>query len=281
MRFFDGQLFSLRPHMNFLRYAFFLLILFSSCSKFSKLQKSDNLELKKEGAYSYYDKKDFFRSSQLLEELIPLLKGTQDAEKAEFLYAMCQYELRLLESAAFYFEYFLESYPRSSYAEECLYMAALSQYENSPSYYLDQGNTGKAITALENFILKYPESPKAEKCQTMVDKLADKLELKAYENARLFYQIMEYKAAIIALGNFVKDFPNSENKENAAYFRIYSAFKLAKISTDAKKPERFQQTIDFYTTFVDSFPKSKRLKDLEEVFDYCSDQLALAKKDKK
>jgi hypothetical protein len=84
-------------------FLFLGLVLFASCSKFSKLQKSDDLELKKQGAYNYYDKKDYFRASQLLEELVPLLKGTQDAEKAEFLYAMCQYEVRLLESAAFYF----------------------------------------------------------------------------------------------------------------------------------------------------------------------------------
>lgn len=260
---------------------FLFIFVLGSCSKFSKLQKSDNLDLKKEGAYAYYDKKDFYRASQLLEELIPLLKGTQDAEKAEYLYAMCQYELRLLESSSFYFDYFLETYPRSMYAEEAVYMGAISQYENSPSYYLDQGSTDKAIAGLENFILKYPDSPKREKCQTMIDKLADKLELKAYENARIFYQITEYKAAIITLGNFTKDYPNSEFKENASYYRVLSAYKLAKISTEAKKQERFQQTIDFYTTFVDSFPKSKRIKDLESIFDYSTNQLALAKKETK
>jgi outer membrane protein assembly factor BamD len=83
--------------------------LLASCSKFGRLQKSDNIDLKREGAYSYYDKKDFFRASTLLESIIPLLKGTENAEKAEFIYAMCQYELRLLESASFYFDYFLEN----------------------------------------------------------------------------------------------------------------------------------------------------------------------------
>ncbi|HOY94981.1 MAG TPA: outer membrane protein assembly factor BamD [Catalimonadaceae bacterium] len=260
---------------------FFLLIIFSSCSKFSKLQKSDDLDVKREGAYAYYDKKDFYRASQLLEELIPLLKGTENAEKAEFLYAMCQYELRLLESSAFYFDYFLETYPRSIYAEEASYMVALSQFENSPSYYLDQGNTDKAILAIENFINKYPDSERRPKCQTMIDRLNEKLETKDFENARLFYQVMEYKSAIITLNNFAKDYPNSPEREQALYIRILAAFKLAKNSTDAKKPERFQQTIDFYTTFVDSFPKSKKLKELENVFDYSSRQLALAKKDSK
>ncbi len=261
---------------------FFLgLILVASCSKFSKLQKSDDLELKKQGAYNYYDKKDYFRASQLFEELVPLLKGTQDAEKSEFFYAMCQYELRLLEPAAFYFNYFLETYPRSIYSEEATYMEALSQYENSPGFYLDQGNTDKAIVGLESFIDKYPESEKREKCQKMIDNLNIKLEIKAFENASLFYQIMEYKAAIIALGNFIKDYPNSENREDAMKFRVLSSFKLAKISTDAKKSERFQQTIDFYTIFVDSYPKSNKLGDLESVYDYSTSQLALAKKNTK
>ena len=237
--------------------------------------------MKREGAYKYYDKKDYFRSSQLLEELIPLLKGTENAEKAEFIYAMCQYEMRLLESSAFYFDYFLETYPRSIYAEESSYMAALSQYENSPSYYLDQGNTDKAILAIENFINKYPESERRPKCQIMIDRLNEKLEKKDFENAKLFHQVMEYKAAIIALANFAKDYPNSPDREDALYIRIMSAYKLARNSTDAKKPERFQQTIDFYITFVDSFPKSKKLKELEGIFDYSTRQLAQAKKDSK
>ncbi len=273
--------FSLQPQM--IRSVFFILVpvLFFSCSKFSKLQKSDDLELKKEGAYKYYDKKDFYRASQLLEELVPLLKGTADAEKAEFLYAMCQYEQRLLEPAAFYFNYFTETYPRSIYTEQATYMEALSSFENSPVHYLDQGNTEKAIASLEHFIEKYPDSEKKEKCETMIKKLNEKLEIKDFENARIFYQIMEYKAAIIALGNFAKDYPESERKEDALYFRILAAWKLARNSTEAKKAERFQQTIDFYLNFVDSFPNSKRLKELESVFDNSGSQLAQAKKAKK
>lgn len=160
-------------------------------------------------------------------------------------------------------------------------MAALSQYENSPSYYLDQGNTDKAILAIENFINKYPESERRPKCQIMIDRLNEKLEKKDFENAKLFHQVMEYKAAIIALANFAKDYPNSPDREDALYIRIMSAYKLARNSTDAKKPERFQQTIDFYITFVDSFPKSKKLKELEGIFDYSTRQLAQAKKDSK
>jgi outer membrane protein assembly factor BamD len=260
----------------------FLLLLLASCSKFGRLQKSDNLDLKREGAYSYYDKKDYFRASSLLEGIIPLLKGTENAEKAEFIYAMCQYELRLLESASFYFDYFIETYPRSIYAEEALYMNALSQFESSPVYYLDQGNSDKAIVALENYINKYPDSEeKRKRCQDMISLLNEKLEKKDFENARIFHQIMEYKSAIIVLANFAKDYPDSPNREEALYLRIISAFRLARNSTEAKKVERYRQTIDFYINFADSFPKSKKLKELEDVFDYSTRQIAQVNKDSK
>ena len=260
----------------------FLLLLLASCSKFGRLQKSDNLDLKREGAYSYYDKKDYFRASSLLEGIIPLLKGTENAEKAEFIYAMCQYELRLLESASFYFDYFIETYPRSIYAEEALYMNARSQFESSPVYYLDQGNSDKAIVALENYINKYPDSEeKRKRCQDMISLLNEKLEKKDFENARIFHQIMEYKSAIIVLANFAKDYPDSPNREEALYLRIISAFRLARNSTEAKKVERYRQTIDFYINFADSFPKSKKLKELEDVFDYSTRQIAQVNKDSK
>jgi outer membrane protein assembly factor BamD len=267
--------------MKYFRVWVWFIVALGACSPFTRLQKSDNLDLKREGAYKYFDKKDYYRASTLLEELVPLLKGTEHAEKAEFTLAMCQYELRLLESASFYFDYFLETYPRSIYAEEALYMVALSQYENCPGYYLDQGNTEKAIGAIENFIGKYPDSERRAKCQTMIDRLNVKLEKKDFENARMFYQIMEYKAAIIALQNFIRDYPNSPDREEALYFKVLSAWKLARISVDSKKPERYQQAIDFYLTFVDSFPKSRRLKELESLYDGSVRQLAQAKKDSK
>jgi outer membrane protein assembly factor BamD len=244
-----------------------IVLLLSSCSKFQKLQKSADVPKKLEAAFSYYDKKDYYRSSILLEELLPLLRGTEEAEKVQFYYAYTQYHLRMMETCQYLFKNFYDTYPRSIYSEESYFMHAISLYEDSPKYYLDQTNSGRAITAFENFMLTFPESDRKPKCQDLIEKLNSKLERKGFENAKLYSKRLEYKAAIIALENFTKDYPNSTFKEEAWFLVVQNAFRLANQSAEAKKLERFEQTLKFYQKFVDQFPKSIYFKTAENFYD--------------
>lgn len=264
---------------TFIRIAlvFSLLLTLTFCSKFQKIQKSSDINYKLEKAYAYYDKGDYYRASVLLEELVPLLKGSAEAEKAQFYYAYTQYELRMLEMSAYLFKSFKETFPRSIYAEEAAFMEVLSYFEDTPNYYLDQGNTQKTINGIEAFMRAYPESEHREKAQRMVNILQDRLETKAYENSKIYFKIMDYKAAIIALNNFIKEYPYSKYAEEAHYLKIVSAYKLAKMSTEAKQPERYAQSIEFYYKFVDKYPQSKLLRSAESYFELAQNQLSKIK----
>jgi len=257
-----------------------ILLLLGSCSKFQKLQKTAEVPKKLEAAYNYYEKKDYYRSSILLEELLPLLRGTEDAEKVQFYYAYTQYHMRMMETCQYLFKNFFDTYPRSIYAEESYYMHAIALYEDSPKYYLDQSNSGKAIAAFESFMLTFPDSEKKPKCQELIEKLNVKLEKKAFENAKLYSKRMEYKAAIIVLENFSKDFPNSLYKEEASFLVVQNAFNLANQSADSKKIERYEQTLKFYQKFVDQFPKSEYIKVAERYYDQSTTYLEKLKTNK-
>jgi len=47
---------------------------------------------------------------------------------------------------------------------------------------------------------------------------------------------------------------------------VKSNYKLAANSVKEKKVERFEETIKSYTKFVDNFPSSKNLKELESFY---------------
>jgi outer membrane protein assembly factor BamD len=53
---------------------------------------------------------------------------------------------------------------------------------------------------------------KEQKHQRMIDELNYKLEFKAYENARQYYKMADYKAADIAFENVLNDFPATKLK---------------------------------------------------------------------
>src|SRR3954466_3060035 len=67
-----------------------LLGLFS-CSKFRRIQKSEDWRLKYEAGFKYYEKKDYYHSAILFEEIRPIVRGLPEGEKVEFYLAYCQY----------------------------------------------------------------------------------------------------------------------------------------------------------------------------------------------
>lgn len=128
-----------------------LLVLGVSCSKFQKIQKSENIQERYEAGLKYYQAGDYYRAGILFEEMIPVLKGKKESELVQFYYAYCQYYQRQLIMASYYFKRFYETFPRSEYAEESMYMYASTLFENSPEYNLDQTNSIEALSAIEIF----------------------------------------------------------------------------------------------------------------------------------
>jgi outer membrane protein assembly factor BamD len=152
-------------------------------------------------------------------------------------------------------------------------MYCLSLVEDSPEYNLDQSNTLTAIEGIQSFVRQYPENEKRDQIQGLIGKLRAKLEQKSFENAKLFYLKEDYKAALIALENFRKDYPDSEYNEEAAYLRIINQYNYVNNSVDSKKKERLQELVEMYETYVDRYPKSKFTADAETYYIYATKEL--------
>ena len=144
--------------------------------------------------------------------------------------------------------------------------ATICFYLNSPDYSLDQTDTKLAIKEFQKFTLQYPQSVHIEQCNDLLDKLRGKLEKKSYESAMLYYNMSDYKAAVVAMGNYLKDYPGSKSVEELNYLIIRSYYLLAVNSIDSKKQERFKAAADGYLKFLDAFPKSEYLKQAEFVY---------------
>lgn len=254
---------------------FFALILFvaGSCSKFRKIQKSDDWKLKYEAAIKYYDKKDYYRATILFDEIIPIVRGSEESEKIQYLYAYCHFHQGDFILSSHYFKTFYETFSRSQYAEECIYMYAYSLYKQSPRSNLDQTSTKQAIQSMQTFMNRYPNSKFREEAGILIDEMQVKLEQKAYANTKLFFNLKAYrmedylKAAIISFENFQNDFPDSKFNEEISFYQIEAQFLLADESINSKKLDRFNKTVEFYLSFIDAYPNSKYIKDAEGLYD--------------
>ncbi|MCK8494352.1 MULTISPECIES: outer membrane protein assembly factor BamD [Spirosoma] len=250
-----------------------LIVFFlGSCSPFSKLQKSGNDDQKYKAAVEYYKKEDWYHAGLLFEELIPVLKGSTESELAQFYHAYTQFHQQQYLLSATLFKKFYETFARSEYAQEAMYMYAYSLYKDTPQYNLDQSNTLTATSALQDFINTYPDSKYRDECTKIILELRGKLERKAYEKAKLYYKtsgfnIASYKSSVIAINNFQKEFPDSEYNEELAFMKVDAEYSLANNSLESKQKERYQDAISYYQAFIDKYPSSKYVKQAERMYE--------------
>jgi outer membrane protein assembly factor BamD len=149
---------------------------------------------------------------------------------------------------------------------------------------LDQSNTLNAINAFTLFKNKFPNSSKIEEADKMTQEMINKLVEKSFINARLYYNLGKYKAAIVAIKNSISDYPDSKYREELIYLKLRSSFLLAEGSIRQKQEERYQNTVDEYYSFVDEFPDSKYKRDAEKIYNeatgYLTKNQDKSKKDK-
>ena len=249
------------------------IILLSSCSKFRKIQRSESWEVKYKAAMEYYEEEDYYHASILFEEVLPIIMGTEEAEKAQFFFAYSHFHQGSHLLSAHYFKTFYDTYRRSEYALEALFMHAYSLYLESPKYNLDQTSTREAINAMQNFINRYPRSEYVTEANDIIDQLQYKLAKKAYEKAKQYYKLGRLKAAVIAFENFQRDFPDSQLNEEISYLQIDAQYQYAVQSILSRQRERFVKAKEFYEQFIDSYGNSKYAREAEKIYVNILDQL--------
>jgi len=243
-----------------------ILVLLTSCGEYEKLLKSTDYDLKKNKAKEYYNAGQYVKATELLTQILPRFRATDEAEELNWINAQSYFGMKDYFMAGSYFKTFIDQFPFGKHAEEANYMAALCDYNISPRPELDQENTRNAIEGFNVFLAKYPNSSRAESCRNMIKDLQDKLVEKSYLSAKLYYDMKQYKAAIVALTNSLKEYATSKYREQLMYLKLNSLFQYAEFSLAAKQKERYQATLDDYYSFMEEFPKSQYSKDVNAIF---------------
>jgi outer membrane protein assembly factor BamD len=233
---------------------FLLIFLFSltltACSPFQKAYKSEDVAIKYAEAEKLYEKGKFNKSIRLFEQLSSSFKGKPQAEKMFFMYSQALYKTKDYYTAGYQFEKFASSYPKSEKIEEASFLGAFCYSKLSPVYSLDQVDTEKAIDKMQAFIDRYPESTHLTEANVVVKSLREKIEKKAFENAKEYNKISDYKSALVALDNFIADYPGTPYKGEALFVKLDSAYKLAINSIPSKMEERLIASKTAYSNLI-------------------------------
>ena len=194
------------------------------------------------------------------------MKATNKADTVQYFLAKSYYNKGDYILAKHYFKDFYQTFGNHRWAEEAEFMSAYCDYEMSPRPSLDQSHTYRAINEFQLFIRRHPNSPKVKECNDLIKELRDKLAIKAYNAAKLYYDMEDYKAAIIALNNCLKRFPNTTHREEIRFLILKSNFLLASNSIKEKERQRYQSTLDEYYTFINQYPDSEYENEVNNIY---------------
>jgi outer membrane protein assembly factor BamD len=237
-----------------------------SCKGYEKLLKSSDYQLKYDKAFEYYAKGDFVRSATLFEQIVTVYRGTAKADTIQYYRAKAYYNQKDYTMAGHYYSELVKTFPKSPFADESDFMNAYCFYMLSPRPELDQASTYAAINAFSLFAANHPKSPKLEECKNLILELNEKLVNKSYLSARLYYDLSDYKASIIALRNSLNEFPDTKYREELMYLLLKSSYLLAENSVESKIKDRYQAAVDEYYSFISEFPKGKYAAEAKDMY---------------
>lgn len=238
-----------------------------SCkSQYEILLNSNDVDAKYKAAFEYFDAKKYSKAASLFESLSLLTDGTERDDTVKYYWGLSNYRFKDYYTAETNFDTFVEQYPRSPFAPEARYLRLDCLYLQTLRYELDQTPTYKAMNAISEYIMDYPESDRLQSCRDMLMDLGERLDRKAYEGAKLYYKMEDYLASRVAFRNVLKEDAENIYREDILYYIAMSSYKYAYLSVPQKQRERYLTFVDDYFNFIGELPDSHFRKELDAVY---------------
>lgn len=167
-------------------------VVMTSCGEYVRVQKSNDFNYKYEYAKRAFEQKRYQQAASLFKDCSTVFKGTDKAEECLYLLAMSNYENKDYITSGTYFQTYYTRYPKGKFAEPARFYCGYGYYLDSPEAQLDQSGTIKAIEELQAFLDYFPRSDKVATAQNAIFEMQDKLTLKQLQNAQLYYNLGTY-----------------------------------------------------------------------------------------
>ncbi|MFI3266301.1 MAG: outer membrane protein assembly factor BamD [Rikenellaceae bacterium] len=242
-----------------------VVCVFASCnSKINKLIKTrDVYGIYYEGL-NQFELKKYNKAVQLLSNVKQYVVGTVKEDSLAYYLSTAYYKMGDFETSGQLFNDFRRTYGRSPFLEDVEYMYTMSFYYSSLPANRDQTSTERARVAILEYISRYPNSVKADDMIGYSEELTQRLHDKEYINAKVYYNIGQYKSAVVALQNALDKYPESIHREELMLLILKSNYIYAKNSFEQLQRDRFLVMMDAYYNYTAEYPDSN-VKEVESM----------------
>lgn len=260
--------------------AFATIALFSSCkTQYDAILYGNDAAAKYKMAFELFETRKYAKAAEVFESLSVATRGTAQDDTVQFYWGLSNYRYGDYVTAESNLNQFVLTFPLSPFTEEAKFLRLDCLYHGTYRYELDQLPTYKALSEMKVFQIENPDSQYHDRVDRMIDELNDRLELKAYKSAWLYYHMEDYQAAHYALKNVLKENADNRYREEILYYTAMAAYRYAFNSVQVKQRERYLVFVDDYFNLISEYPDSRYSKELEPLYDKVQKQLKQDKQD--
>lgn len=123
--------------------------------------------------------------------------GSRQASDAQYYLAETYFRSKDYVQAQDEFDFYLKSFPNGRFQEEATHKLAVSYLRSAPSHVRDQTRALKAQEIINEFLETYPDSPLRADAEKLLGDIAERLALREFDAARIYYTSGEYKSALV------------------------------------------------------------------------------------
>ena len=253
--------------MRNLLFLFAAMLLFASCRSNELIRPGDSLDVAYEKALNQYEEENYAEAARAFETVISIGRGTDIGQDAQFYLAESYFNNRRYLLAASEYERYAQFHPNSPRREEADYKRALSYYNLSPRYRLDQSYTYQAIENFRLLLSRFPNSEYADEAAGYISELRGKLAHKSYNAGEFYKRTNRFEAAAVYFDIVIDNYPETSWAELALVDQMESYILYAENSIAARQVERFEMALESYETYLQLFPRGENRSRVEDLYD--------------
>lgn len=260
--------------MRTLLFLTFAALFVTSCRSPNLIRPGDTIEIAYEKAKNLYDDEKYNEAAQAFETVISIGRGTDVGQEAQYYLAESYFNSERYLVAASEYARYAQFHPNSPRREEVDFKEALSYYQLSPRYRLDQSHTRTAINSFRLFNSRYPNSERINEAGEYINELREKLARKEFTAASFYKRTNRYNAAAVYYDKVVDEYPETTWAEQSLVEQIEAYILYAENSVPERQEERFELALDSYGTYLQLFPRGESRSRAEELYDRARSGLA-------
>jgi len=242
-----------------------LTVFLSACAGSGRLRYDTPEEAFNKGLAEFEDG-DYQRAAEFLQGAFDFGRTHQWAADAQLLLARAYRANEEFLLAANEYTRFTQIYRSDPRVPDADYELAMTYYDRSPHYRLDQTDTERAIVQFQLFIERYGSNPLVDEAQSRITELRGKLAQKQIHTAQLYERREYFNAAAVSYEAAFDRFYDTDFADDALLGAMKAYYEYARLSVRARQLERLEKAEENYDRLIQIFPDSPLVKEAESIY---------------